>query len=297
MPDTELKEELNEEELDELNELDPEELESADEEELIFYTFTQKLILWIGGILFFIFFVILLFPYQDITKVILAKTMGESGTSIDFRDFDLSLFGKTRIDHLSIDTNSGVSLSSEETNIDLSLLSFYKNRLIGELETLSLNFLWKNIELKFGSALINLDLNDIHKDWIAGIHGKMNLEAFQGKIIKSPPIPKVNIDLSGINIKSLIVSTKKSGTTLLIERAFLKTSVGNISIKGKLIFRPRFENTGLNINICLNLDKEFVDNSDALFNLMNIIPRQSDGKSCLPIKGTFSNPRPQLPNM
>ncbi|MCB1192077.1 MAG: type II secretion system protein GspN [Leptospiraceae bacterium] len=291
MPDTQLEEYLEED-------LGAEDLEAAGldvEQDATTYTFIQKLVLWIGGFLFFILFVILLFPYEEMTRLFIVQALDKSGTVVDFRKVNLSMFRPIKVDHFSVDTDSDIHLKSEEASVDVSFLGLYKKKVIGDMETLSLNFQWKNVELKFGSVVISYALNDINKDWISGIHGTINIEALKGVVVNTPEVPLIG-DIKGVTIKSLIISTKKTGTTLVVEKANLKTSIASIDIKGKLIFRPRFENTGLNIAVCLEFTNEFLSRRPDIRGWMEAIPKQ-DGKPCVPLSGTIASPKADLPNL
>jgi hypothetical protein len=250
----------------------------------------QIVFLVLFGFFSFLIFLIWIFPVEDIVRSYTVKYAAESGMKLDFKNLDFSLITKKKIDSLYILTKGNSEIKSEEVEFDLSLTSLNKNQILGDIDATSFFFDTGEVEVKLRKLIVNANINNYDKGLNAT--GSLDLQTSSGQIQKLPNFPFLG-DLSGTAIKSISLSLKKSGQSIVIEKGNINLSIAQIAIRGKIdVMSSSFMNSSLNIEICPKLTPEFSAEREDLANTMAVLSR--DGQPCIPIKGTIAQPMPDL---
>lgn len=276
------------------NELEPqveEELEQDElelEEESVLSLKQKLLLVGIGVFGFFVFF-LFLFPLEEILKSYAIKFAGEQQITLDMTKLDFSIFSSSQIDKLYLLTQSGIEVKSEETELDISLTKLLNKQIQGTISASSFNLDTGTIYIK----LKRIDLNPNIQNYEKGLasNASLELQTSSGQIVKLPNFPILG-DISGVQIKSIQLSFKKTGSNLQIEKVVLNLSIAKIQIKGKIEVAQNFMNSNLDLQICPTLTPEFALEREDLASILAAISKGNE--ACIPLRGTFQSPQADL---
>ncbi|HMV43948.1 MAG TPA: hypothetical protein PK079_20095 [Leptospiraceae bacterium] len=258
----------------------------------------QKLILINSGIIGFILFIVLLFPYEELVKTYISKFALENNFVLEFRKLNLSFFSTKTIDHLLYQNKDNLEVRAESIDIDTSLIDLIKRNFKGNIKVSSLNLETNDYAIKIGSLNIeDSSLTGFDRD-LPNIIGSINLQVFDGKILRSPVIPMID-SLQGVTIKNILLNIKKSlnSNRLNIEKGVFTLSIAKITISGYIELSPvAIKASTLNLKICPKLSEKYsAEREDIASSLQLIIKDSPDG--CLPLQGTIGDPKFNIPGM
>ncbi|MCX7999082.1 MAG: type II secretion system protein GspN [Leptospiraceae bacterium] len=277
-------------ELENVSEEDSEQEEDLElEEEESHLSLKQKLWLGLIGLIGFLFFFIIFFPLEEIIKSYVIKTANENQINLDFKNLNLSIFSSSQIDKFYLLTQNDIEVKSEEIEFDISFTKLMNKQIIGTISATSFS-------LDMGSTLIKLkrlDLSPNVQNYEKGLatNGSLEVQTAGGQIVKLPNFPILG-DLSGVQIKSINLAFKKTGSSLQIEKAMLNLSIAKIQIKGKIEIAQNFMNSNLDIQVCPTLTPEFALEREDLANILAAIAKGSE--ACIPVRGTIQSPQANL---
>lgn len=279
--------ELYVEEQENSNELDDElNSELLDEEEIPLTT--QKIILLASiGFGFFLLFVILLFPLEEVIKSSIIDFTKSRNISFEFKDIKFPILGQKRIDSFVFSPTNETTIKSEETLIDLKLLDLIQNKIDGDvtfssfsIDSGATSILLKNLNLS--GRLSGFD------ERITKTTGDLNIIIRSGKIISLPEIPLVGEAKDIQIIKGSFILKFRSGK-ILLERGSFDTSWFKFNFSGTIRLSDILAMSVLDLKICATAQEKFANERPDLAGMLAILP-QENGKSCIPIKGTLKNP-------
>ncbi len=249
----------------------------------------QKLLLLLIGFLGFLFFLIILFPLEEIIKSYAIKFASEQQLVLDFKKLNLSLFSSSQIDKFYLLTSNDIEIKSEEIEINISLIKLLNKQVFGKMSATSFDLNTSSFQIK----LKRIDLTSNVQNYEKGLatNGSLELQTGGGQLIKLPNFPIVG-DLSGTQIKSINLAFKKTGSSLQIEKAILNLSIAKVQIKGKIEVSQSFMNSSLDLQICPTLTPEFALEREDLANILAAVSKGNE--TCIPIRGTIQSPQADI---
>lgn len=262
-------------------------------------TVRQKLILWISGLASLIFFILFLFPVEEVLRTYLYKNTETIGLVLDFKKLKISLFGEQKIDSFLLQTKENLEIRMEEFIADISVYQLIQKSLIGNLSISS--FSMETVDYMISMKQINvsdIQINGLDREWI-NYQGSIQAQMSNGKILKSPNIPFIG-DLKDVTINSVILNIRKNGNRLNLEKAIFKTSIAAIKIKGNIDLSSNIKSSRLEIEVCPKLTEKFAIERQDIANTLQLISKditKEGQETCFPIRGTFSEPKPILPSL
>lgn len=285
------RETLEEESIDEvLSEVTPEPEFLIEPVEKL--TLKQIVLLTTAGIVSFLFFIMLLFPYDIIVKNIIYKA-NIPGFSIDFTSLDFPFIGKKVIHSLSLQTSGGTNIKAEEFIIDISLFSFLTSKnIMGEFKLNSSKIENDKIGINLKTVFTTSELTGTEA--LNQLKGDLAVRISGGSIYKLPDIPLIG-QLDKINLNNSILHFKiQNGNMVFQKESNLNTSIAKIFITGNIQLNPNISFSSINLSFCPKFKPEFATERPDIVNTLQILPKNADGQNCIPLTGTFQNPQLNL---
>lgn len=292
------KEQESAEEIEDVEEAQEEDLGFDEEETSGELSWKQKLILINSGIIGFILFILILFPYEELIKTYVSKFALENNFVLEFKKLNLSFFSTKTIDHLLYQNKDNIEVRAESIDIDTSLMDLLKRNFKGNIKISSLNLETNDYAIKIGS--LNIEDSNLHgfdRD-LPNIIGSINLQIFDGKILRSPVIPMID-SLQGVTIKSILLSIKKSlnSNRLNIEKGIFTLSIAKITVSGYIELSPAsIKASTLDLTICPKLTEKYSAEREDIASSLQLLIKDAPG-GCLPLKGTIGDPKFNIPGM
>lgn len=294
------------EEIEEKNIVSEEDSEESLEEEIGFeddedstgeLSWKQKLILINSGVIAFLFCIVLLFPYEELARTYISKYASENNFVLEFRKLNLSFFSTKTIDHLIYQNKDNMEIRAESIDIDTSIFDLMKRNFKGNIKISSFNLELTDYAIKAGTVNIeDSSLIGFDRD-LANINGTINLQIFDGKILRSPVIPMLDT-LQGVTIKSILLSLKKTlnSNRLTIEKGVFTLSIAKITISGYIELSPVMKASKLDLKLCPKLTEKYsAEREDIASSLQLLTKDMPDG--CIPIQGTLGDPKLNMPGV
>lgn len=294
------------EEIEEKNIVSEEDSEESLEEEIGFeddedstgeLSWKQKLILINSGVIAFLFSIVLLFPYEELARTYISKYASENNFVLEFRKLNLSFFSTKTIDHLIYQNKDNMEIRAESIDIDTSIFDLMKRNFKGNIKISSFNLELTDYAIKAGTVNIeDSSLIGFDRD-LANINGTINLQIFDGKILRSPVIPMLDT-LQGVTIKSILLSLKKTlnSNRLTIEKGVFTLSIAKITISGYIELSPVMKASRLDLKLCPKLTEKYsAEREDIASSLQLLTKDMPDG--CIPIQGTLGDPKLNMPGV
>jgi|GEM_PF-1816267 len=257
----------------------------------------QKLILINCGVVAFLFSILLLFPYEELARTFISKYALENNFVLEFRKLNLPFFSTKSIAHLIYQNKDNMEIRAESIDIDTSILDLMKRNFRGNIKISSFNLELTEYAIKAGTVNIeDSSLIGFDRD-LANINGTINLQIFDGKILRSPVIPMLDT-LQGVTIKSILLSLKKTlnSNRLTIEKGVFTLSIAKITISGYIELAPVMKASKLDIKLCPKLTEKYsAEREDIASSLQLLMKDMPDG--CIPIHGTIGDPKMNLPGV
>lgn len=286
-------ESTDEKDIENFSEEDSEQEESEQEleleEEEPYLSLKQKLLLGLIGFIGFLFFLIILFPLEEIIKSYVIKLASEQQMHLDFKKLHLSIFSSSQIDKFYLLTQNNIEIKSEEIEFDISFTKLLNKQILGKIAATSFNLDTESVQFKLKRIELSPNVQNYEKG--LATNGSLEIQTGAGQIVKLPNFPILG-DLSGVQIKSINIVLKKTGSSLQIEKAILNLAIAKIQIKGKIEVAPSFMNSNLDVQVCPTLTPEFALEREDLASILAAVSK--GGEACIPIRGTLQAPQAEL---
>ncbi|TGL37418.1 type II secretion system protein GspN [Leptospira perdikensis] len=242
----------------------------------------------------FLVFTLFIFPLNEIVRSILIKTGKETGIFMDAKEIHFPMFGRKSFDSFIASFPSGTSIKAEEVSLGISLLGLMQSRLDGDANIGYFNFEGSEWAMSVQTLDIPLRLSPLD-DKITKWNGEGEIDLSGGKIKESAEIPFLG-SLKGTDIRKANVLFKIRSGKLLIERGSLESSLAKFQFQGVVRLSDNFSYSQLDLKVCFTLTEKFAQERQDLVGMVALLP-QEGGKTCIPIRGTFSAPKVDLPNL
>lgn len=261
--------------------------EALDEEALL--SGRQRMWVAVAGVVSFITFLLLFFPFEGILKSMLQKRLAPA-MRLEFTGMKLGLIGQTKIDDLSLESNGGFRLEAESAVADLKKLALIRLTPEGKVRLNSGNFAIGNFGGSFKSLDVNLDMSAISAppaQWEGTIQVKLDRlepEQLPGLLAMLPATPeeltierlnlplqfkKGVVDFNQTQIQSPLFTVRLEGT------GRLSASLSDMSLDGKVCLRP--------------VD-DLETRNEGLYNFYIMNGGAAGGELCMKISGMLMSP-------
>ncbi|MCG6145556.1 type II secretion system protein GspN [Leptospira bandrabouensis] len=256
----------------------------------------RKQVLTLVGIALvsFLVFTLFIFPLNEIVRSILIKTGKETGIFLDAKEIHFPVIGRKSFDSFIASFPSGTSVKAEEISLGVSLLGLLQSKLEGDANIGYFSFEGSEWAMSIQTLDIPLRLSPID-DKITKWNGEGEIELSGGKIKESAEIPFLG-SLKGTDIRKANIVFKIRSGKLLLERGSLESSLAKFQFQGVIRLSDTLSYSQLDLKVCFTLTEKFAQERQDLVGMVALLP-QEGGKTCIPIRGTFSSPKVDLPNL
>ncbi|PJZ45669.1 type II secretion system protein GspN [Leptospira brenneri] len=242
----------------------------------------------------FFIFTLFIFPLNEIVRSILIKTGKETGIFMDAKEIHFPMMGRKSFDSFVASFPTGTSIKAEEVSLGISLLGLLQSRLDGDANIGYFNF--EGSEWVFSAQTLDLPLRIAPlDDKITKWNGEGEIDLSGGKIKESAEIPFLG-SLKGTDIRKANLVFKIRSGKLLVERGSLESSLAKFQFQGVVRLSDTLSFSQLDLKVCFTLTEKFAQERQDLVGMVALLP-QEGGKTCIPIRGTFSSPKVDLPNL
>ncbi|MBM9589401.1 type II secretion system protein GspN [Leptospira sp. 201903075] len=242
----------------------------------------------------FLVFTLFIFPLNEIVRSILIKTGKETGIFMDAKEIHFPMIGRKSFDSFIASFPSGTSIKAEEVSLGVSLLGLLQSRLDGDANIGYFSF--EGSEWAFSAQTLDIPLRLAPlDDKITKWNGEGEIDLSGGKIKESAEIPFLG-SLKGTDIRKANIVFKMRSGKLLLERGSLESSLAKFQFQGVVRLSDNFAYSQLDLKVCFTLTEKFAQERQDLVGMVALLP-QEGGKTCIPIRGTFSAPKVDLPNL
>lgn len=256
----------------------------------------RKQVLTLIGIAFisFLVFTLFIFPLNEIVRSVLIKTGKETGIFLDAKEIHFPVIGRKSFDSFIASFPSGTSVKAEEISLGISLFGLLQSRLEGDANIGYFSFDGSEWAMSIQTLDIPLRLSPID-DKITKWNGEGEIDLSGGKIKESAEIPFLG-SLKGTDIRKANIVFKIRSGKLLLERGSLESSLAKFQFQGVIRLSDTLSFSQLDLKVCFTLTEKFGQERQDLVGMVALLP-QEGGKTCIPIRGTFSSPKVDLPNL
>ncbi|MCW7492197.1 type II secretion system protein GspN [Leptospira sp. 2 VSF19] len=242
----------------------------------------------------FLVFTLFIFPLNEIVRSILIKTGKETGIFMDAKEIHFPVIGRKSFDSFIISFPTGTSVKAEEISLGVSLFGLLQSRLEGDASIGYFSFEGSEWAMSIQTLDIPLRLSPID-DKITKWNGEGEIDISGGKIKESAEIPFLG-SLKGTDIRKANLLFKIRSGKLLLERGSLESSLAKFQFQGVIRLSDTLSFSQLDLKVCFTLTEKFAQERQDLVGMVALLP-QEGGKTCIPIRGTFSSPKVDLPNL
>ncbi|EMY68778.1 type II secretion system protein GspN [Leptospira vanthielii] len=245
-------------------------------------------------ILSFFVFTLFIFPLSEIVRSVLIKTGKETGIFMDAKEIHFPMIGRKSFDSFVASFPSGTSIKAEEISLGVSLFGLLQSRLEGDANIGYFSFEGGEWAAGIQTLDIPLRLSSID-DKVTKWNGEGEIDLSGGKIKESAEIPFLG-SLKGTDIRKANIVFKIRSGKLLLERGSLESSFAKFQFQGVVRLSDTLAYSQLDLKVCFTLTEKFAQERQDLVGMLALLP-QEGGKTCIPIRGTFSSPKVDLPNL
>ena len=249
----------------------------------------RKAWLVIAGMLFFLLFTVILFPYEELARYYLSG-LPDKSLSIGFNSFQIPVFGKKRVNSFSVNYNT-FRFSSEELLTDASLIRLARGSFIGELRAEAVKIETDKITMKLNTLFSNNELDNVTSP--EPLKGNVMLNISGGALERLPEIPVIGL-LENVQINNSVFKLDINGRNINISNSYLNTSIARLNISGSMVLNPVFRNSPINFSICPVITSSFRVERPDIVSMLELLPKNPKGEICIPVSGTFGAPNIQM---
>ncbi|TGL18819.1 type II secretion system protein GspN [Leptospira yanagawae] len=242
----------------------------------------------------FLIFTIFIFPLNEIVRSMLIKTGKETGIFMDAKEIHFPMIGRKSFDSFVVSLPTGTALKAEEVSLGISLFGLLQSRLEGDVNVGYFSF--EGSDLSFGIQTLDLPIRLSPLDEkITKWNGEGEITLSGGKIKESMDIPFLG-SLKGTDIKRANLLFKIRSGKLLIERGNLDSNIAKFQFQGVVRLSDTISFSQLDLKVCFTFTDKFAAERQDLVSMVALLPQEA-GKTCIPVRGTFSSPKVDLPNL
>lgn len=273
---------------------DSEMFEEDNDEEHAKVNRKQVLTLVAISIVSFILFTIFIFPLNEIVRSVLIKTGKETGIFMDAKEIHFPMIGRKSFDSFVMSFPSGTSLKAEEVSLGISLFGLIQSRLEGDVNIGY--FSYEGSDLSIGIQTLDLPIRLSPLDEkITKWNGEGEITVSGAKIKESMDIPFLG-SLKGTDIKRANLLFKIRSGKLLIEKGNLDSNLAKFQFQGVVRLSDTISFSQLDLKVCFSFTEKFAQERQDLVGMVALLPQEA-GKTCIPVRGTLSSPKVDLPNL
>ncbi|TGN18550.1 type II secretion system protein GspN [Leptospira idonii] len=255
---------------------------------------SQKIFYLIGiGVLSFLLFVFITFPLNEIVRAFLTSSFKDTGILLEAKEIKFPIFGRKFFDSFAVRFPSGTVLKAEETSLSLSLLGLINYKLEGDADISFFKYEGGEWSVQIKSLQIPIKLSGL-EDRITKWNGEGEIQFSGGKFFESMEIPLLG-SLKGQEIKRGSFQFKIRSGKLSVEKGTIDSSVAKIQINGVIRLSDVITLSQLDLRVCFSLNEQFAKERQDIAGLFTLIP-QENGRACVPIRGSVSSPKVDVPN-
>jgi type II secretion system protein N len=282
-------EEILESLLDDDQEEDSEELEEESKLD------SKKIVILFGlGFFSFIIFLLFTFPLDEMVRSILVDASRDSGMVIEAKEIHFPILGRKSFDSFSMQFQNGTVVKAEELSVSISLIGLMNQRIDGDAEIGFFKYDGGDLSLQIKSIVFPLRIASMEEK-ITKWNGEGEIEFSGGKFFESMDIPMLG-SLKGHEIRKGIVQFKIRSGKVLIEKGSIESSIAKIQFQGVIRLSDVFSLSQLDLKLCATLNEKFALERQDIAGLATLLP-QENGKICVPVRGSISSPKVDIPNL
>jgi len=256
---------------------------------------SNKILILIGlGFLSFIFFVIFTFPLDEMVRSLLIDSSRDSGIVIEAKEIHFPFLGRKSFDSFSIQFQNGTVVKAEELSIGVSILGLMNQRIDGDAEVGFFKYDAGEVSLQIRSISFPLRIASI-EDKVTKWNGEGEIEFSGGKFFESMEIPMLG-SLKGQEIRKGSIHFKIRSGKVLIEKGNIDSSIAKIQFQGVIRLSDVISLSQLDLKLCATLNEKFALERQDIAGLATLLP-QENGRICVPVRGSISAPKVDIPNM
>ncbi|WP_411822686.1 type II secretion system protein GspN [Leptospira sp. 'Mane'] len=256
---------------------------------------STKILMLVGlGIFSFVLFFFFTFPLDEIVRSVLADSSKETGIVLEAKEIHFPFFGRKSFDSFVAQFTSGSIVKAEELSFSLSLFGLLSNRVDGDAEIGFLKYEGGEWSVQAKSVSFPIKISAID-DKITRWNGEGEILLTGGKFFESMEIPLLG-SLKGQEIKRASFQFKIRSGKVMIEKGLIDSSIAKIQFQGVVRLSDSFALSQLEIKVCANLNDKFAQERQDIAGLATLLP-QENGKICIPIRGSISSPKVDIPNL
>ncbi|TGL57431.1 type II secretion system protein GspN [Leptospira ognonensis] len=285
----------DEEVLESLLEGDSENEEESEELEEESRLNSKKILTLIGlGFVSFVIFLLFTFPLDEMVRSVLVETSRDSGIIIESKEIHFPIFGRKSFDSFSVQFSNGTVMKAEELSVSVSLPGLLNQRVDGDAEIGFFKYDGGDTSFQIKSISFPLRIASIEEK-ITKWNGEGEIEFSGGKFFDSVEIPMLG-SLKGQEIRKGSIHFKIRSGKVLIEKGNIESSIAKIQFQGVIRLSDVMNLSQLDLKVCATLNEKFALERQDIAGLATLLP-QENGKICVPIRGSISSPKVDIPNL
>ena len=277
--------------------IEEQDLEKTDTEEIIEeeykeieLTWNKKIILIVTGILFYLIFLFIFFPYSTFIRYIITNYV--QAIKVDYSELEWDFPFIIVIKDLYLSNDAGILITGDSLRFETGLWDVINLKLKGNISVSSSNLKIKEINTRLKGLKLNLTLDNSISDLntpskLNGvISTKMNeiyFEELWGPL-KAFSLPEEQRRIKNIDINIQIENGKFSIRKLNFNSELFDA---NLTANGSLA--SSLENSSVNGKICFKPNPKLEELNPILYNLYITAGGSLGGEFCIKLEGSFSN--------
>ncbi|TGL59402.1 type II secretion system protein GspN [Leptospira sarikeiensis] len=297
--EVEEEEELISNEEEEFLTMELEEIPAEEEEEIPRFSVKQLLILIGSGVVSFLLFLLLLFPYENIVRQMMSSSSGQP-SSVFFNELSVSvLLGKVSVQSMEI-MGQTVKIRSKYAQIKAGLFSLLRKKVNGDFEVQDMEIEYDGKTLgEIGALEGHLQLDSVVVP-ASRYSGSFSLKMPEGKFGSFPNLPEIPFigKIENFFVNKILITSRIDQGMIEFEEFVIDTSVARLDLHGNLRLSDSFSNSQLNLRVCFELERNFASAAEnqIIVEALNLLEKSGGGK-CVPITGTFQRPEFKIPGL
>ena len=270
--------------------------EEEEEEEEETFQLNPKQKLQLLGILLssFLFFSLLLFPYQKLARYFFSKLANQ--ISLSTGELDLSFLGTSFIDDISFPLGAGKSIRARQLQIEIPLLSLMGSSVDGDTRLKELQYSSETMAFAANELLVSLDLEGYSKppeQWEGSIY--IDSKNFNLLQLNIPQLESLGVDLSQMKVESFGLRLGFEQGKLSFDGSQLRSNYFTLKLKGFAQLQEAMAASRLNAEICIFPSPELENINSELMGVYILAGGSAGGELCLKVRGKLSQPDFQNP--
>ncbi len=264
--------------------------EKEDELENKFYLKPrEKLQIYIFGLLSFLFFSLLLLPYDKLLKKIFYNFA--QSINLEYGQVELNFLNNSLIENVSLNFNEKLGLRASLIDFGIPLLSLSSNHQNGTIEFKNLVFFISSTQILAKKLELNLFLDNIKQPsslWWG------NIKIFSDSLILQnfhyEALDNLGIDLSKLEINKSMIELNFDQGKIKLDNSQILTNYFIIKFKGNIQLKENTSESLLNIELCLSPQAELEKKNAKLMGAFLLLNNSSNTEFCTKIKGSLLSP-------